>query len=418
MKIAVLAVAILMAIIPTLVLAQGDLTPPTLANLQIDPPTVDTSLSAQVITFTARITDDLSGVKYVVILFAPAVGGTQRNSVFFQTQNRISGTELDGIYRNTMILPRYAAQGRWAPVQIEAGDNVGNICYTNAPCPFEWSSYYFINGKDNVTPTIASSIYLPVIFRPKVEPPPANDPCATIGGDGCKWHVRSGPKFGSNDGTEIKLQLFFENSAIDGGEPQGSYFVVLMKNGAKLPIEANIRSIALEQNQGALGSYNYEYKLGLDQIPDHKVAGNYTMWVLDGNGVRDSHDLNFTIPSGQGVVWIDWDAPQPSPEPQYEFNKAILQRCDPNAGVTYVEGTTYRNGQPESGHLVTFSYAPDGPRVATVESGPHLGYPGWRPGFYSHILQTNGHAKGTGISGLWTIAASASPRSPMSTPMG
>ncbi len=33
-------------------------------------------------------------------------------------------------------------------------------------------------------------------------------------------------------------------------------------------------------------------------------------------------------------------------EPSYEFNKAILQRCDPNQGVTYAQGTTYRNGQP------------------------------------------------------------------------
>ncbi len=138
-------------------------------------------------------------------------------------------------------------------------------------------------------------------------PPSAADPCATIGGDGCKWHVRGGPKFNGNGGSEIKLQLFFEHSGIDGGQPQGSYFVVLVKNGTKLPIGDNVRSIALEKSQGAMGPYNYEYKLGLDQIPDHNVAGNYTMWVLDGNGERDSHDLNFTIPDGQGEVWIDRD---------------------------------------------------------------------------------------------------------------
>lgn len=88
-------------------------------------------------------------------------------------------------------------------------------------------------------------------------------------------------------------------------------------------------------------------------------------------------------------------APPPAPaEPSYQFNKAIVQRCDPNQGVTYVQGTTYRNGQPTNGLLVAFSYAQDGPIVATVQSGPHQGYEGWGTGFYSHIIQANGPREG------------------------
>ena len=86
--------------------------------------------------------------------------------------------------------------------------------------------------------------------------------------------------------------------------------------------------------------------------------------------------------------------PAPPPEPSYQFNKAILQRCDPNEGVTYVEGTTYRSGQPTNGLEVAFSYAVDGPVVATVQSGPHQGYEGWRTGFYSHILSNTGAREG------------------------
>ncbi len=86
--------------------------------------------------------------------------------------------------------------------------------------------------------------------------------------------------------------------------------------------------------------------------------------------------------------------PAPPPEQSYQFNKAILQRCDPNAGVTYVKGTTYRNGQPANGYFVAFSYAPDGPIVATVMSGPHQGYEGWDTGYYSHILRSQWHARG------------------------
>jgi hypothetical protein len=88
--------------------------------------------------------------------------------------------------------------------------------------------------------------------------------------------------------------------------------------------------------------------------------------------------------------------PQPTavPAKRYEFNIAKLQRCDPNAGVTYVNGTVYKNGQPINGKMVAFSYAPDGPVVATIQAGPHAGYPGWSTGFYSHILQANGPREG------------------------
>jgi uncharacterized protein YraI len=138
-------------------------------------------------------------------------------------------------------------------------------------------------------------------------PAPSGDPCAGIGGDGCKWHVRNGPSFGGNGGTEIKLQLLFIHSGIDGGQPQGSYFVVVMKDGVKLPISDGVRSIALSKTDGPLGAFNYEYKIGIGDIPGGTVAGNYVMYVLDGNGERDSQDFGFSIPDGQGDVWIEWD---------------------------------------------------------------------------------------------------------------
>ena len=138
-------------------------------------------------------------------------------------------------------------------------------------------------------------------------PPPAADPCAGIGGDGCKFRVRDGPKFAPNGGGEIKLQLFFIHSGIDGGQPQGSYFVVMTKDGQNLGVSDGVRSIANSSSEGALGRYNYEYKIGLDKLPGNTVAGNYTMFVLDGNGERDSQDLNFSIPEGQGEVWVTWD---------------------------------------------------------------------------------------------------------------
>jgi len=97
-------------------------------------------------------------------------------------------------------------------------------------------------------------------------------------------------------------------------------------------------------------------------------------------------------------------APPPASDPNLEFGRAVFQKCAPNAGVTYVEGTTYKNGQPVNGYNVAFSYAPDGPIVAQVVSGPHEGYPGWRTGFYSHILKPDGPREGNWF--FWIVDGS------------
>jgi len=83
--------------------------------------------------------------------------------------------------------------------------------------------------------------------------------------------------------------------------------------------------------------------------------------------------------------------PTNTPAPQYTYNKGLLQRCEPNAGVTYAQGTVYYNHQPQNGVKVVWSYAPDGPWVTDpVISGPHPGYTNWNPGFWSHIIGASG----------------------------
>jgi hypothetical protein len=144
--------------------------------------------------------------------------------------------------------------------------------------------------------------------QPTAAPPPpaAADPCANIGGDGCKWRVTGGPSFGENGGQELKLQFIFLHSG-EGGQLQGDYFVVLEKDGQRLPIGDNVRSVRGSPNQGSLGKYNYEYTLGLDKLPGNTVAGNYTLWVLDGNGERDSRNITFSVPGNSGQIWIQFD---------------------------------------------------------------------------------------------------------------
>lgn len=91
-------------------------------------------------------------------------------------------------------------------------------------------------------------------------------------------------------------------------------------------------------------------------------------------------------------------APTPVPAgPKYEFNIAVMSKCEPQAGGTWFSGKTYKNGQPQSGYRVAFSYAPDAEFVTNpIESGPHEGYRNWDAGYYSHIISA-----GKPRSGSW-----------------
>lgn len=138
-------------------------------------------------------------------------------------------------------------------------------------------------------------------------PPPVADPCAGIGGDGCKFKVRGGPGFQDNGGGELKMQLAFVHSGVDGGQPQGDYRIRLFKDGQPVPGPENVLSTALTANQGPLGKYNWEFAIPAGQLPGGNVGGSYSMHVLDGNRERDSRDFTFSLGNSQGFVWILWD---------------------------------------------------------------------------------------------------------------
>ncbi len=145
--------------------------------------------------------------------------------------------------------------------------------------------------------------------QPQPEPQPAADgdagPCG--GDDGCKFKIRGGPSFGANGGGELKMEFAFVHGG-RGDEAQGSYFVVLKKDGQRLPVPDSVRSSTGAKSQGQLGEYNYQFSLPAGSLPGGTVAGGYTVWVLDGNGERDSEVFNFTIPDGQqGLLWIKFD---------------------------------------------------------------------------------------------------------------
>ncbi len=149
----------------------------------------------------------------------------------------------------------------------------------------------------------------PAPEEPAAAPPPATDPDlgACGGDDGCKFRVAGGPAFGGNGGLDLKMQLAFVHSG-RGDEAQGSYFVVVKKDGVKLPVSDSVRSIAKSKQSGQLGEYNYEFAVGTGDLPGNTVQGSYRIWVLDGNGERDSEPFDFSIDNGEnGLLWMKFD---------------------------------------------------------------------------------------------------------------
>jgi uncharacterized protein YraI len=127
------------------------------------------------------------------------------------------------------------------------------------------------------------------------------------GDDGCKFRVSGGPSFAPNGGGEMKLQLFFKHSGVDGGQPQGDYRLAVERDGQLIVPFADARSIPLSSNQGPMGRYNYEAKVSASSLPGGTLEGTYYFWVLDGNRERDSEVFRMEVPPGQGEIWIEFD---------------------------------------------------------------------------------------------------------------
>ena len=114
-----------------------DIVPPIFESLSLSTSSVDVSSSDQTVTFTARITDDLSGISNTssssgfaqVGLRSPS--GEQSVWAWFSENNRISGDSTDGVYEIEITIPAFSEAGEWKVHSIETRDTVGNSDYQN-----------------------------------------------------------------------------------------------------------------------------------------------------------------------------------------------------------------------------------------------------------------------------------------------
>lgn len=105
--------------------AQQDITAPVVLDLTFEPKVVDTSRSDQTITVTARITDDLSGVKQAQISIEHDTGSGWF-AIYLFPEDRIQGDALDGIYQTSFVLKRYSPYGEWVIELVATLDEVNN----------------------------------------------------------------------------------------------------------------------------------------------------------------------------------------------------------------------------------------------------------------------------------------------------
>ncbi len=145
----------------------------------------------------------------------------------------------------------------------------------------------------------------PTPVPPPVAQPPA-DPCAGIGGDGCKFRLRN-TDLRHNGGNDLKLYIGFVHEG-RGDEVQGiggSYYVELHKDGVHVSaVDHTTRGQNSTHNGPQGNKYNYLKTVPLSQVPGANVVGNYTIWVKDGTGERDSQNYTFTVSGGNGEVWL------------------------------------------------------------------------------------------------------------------
>lgn len=112
----------------TVVSTSADTTAPVLAGFDFTPKTVDTAGKSQTITFTAHITDDLSGVleSTGAVSQAHFYSPSRLEYISLLFDRHSSGTPLDGWYTETATLPAGSQPGTWTLGTFLLTDAAGN----------------------------------------------------------------------------------------------------------------------------------------------------------------------------------------------------------------------------------------------------------------------------------------------------
>lgn len=106
-----------------------DITAPRIVSASIEPSVINTSYASATLTLTVHMTDDLSGVEYVLYYFKPTNPNVRGQLVTVsanQREEKCTGIPTNLVCDMPFSLPQYSAGGLWATWGIYIGDAIGN----------------------------------------------------------------------------------------------------------------------------------------------------------------------------------------------------------------------------------------------------------------------------------------------------
>lgn len=168
----------------------GDIDPPHLVSLAIEPSVIDTTKGPAVIYVTLHITDDLSGAgifRGVSQMRFQSYHAQDAYAYFNPNYTLISGTVNNGIFQAAIPIPQYSETGEWSIAYLYLVDGIGNDTSFNHWTLDHLGFPYSFTNTDSYTPTVTPTPEFPPTapFVPtvpaKITPTPQNTYFAIIG---------------------------------------------------------------------------------------------------------------------------------------------------------------------------------------------------------------------------------------------
>ena len=122
-KIIIIGFVLALFLLPSYVYAEA---PPQATAFSLSPKEVNTKVESQEVTVTLALKDDFAGVGYVWLYLTPEAGSTQ---VLYIAPRRVSGDDLNGIYKGAAKLPVGSQEGVWSVRYLYLVDKIGNSKY-------------------------------------------------------------------------------------------------------------------------------------------------------------------------------------------------------------------------------------------------------------------------------------------------
>lgn len=262
--------------------AGEDITPPQVTAFNISPKVVNTETQDQLVTITATITDDQSGVNQPLISFRPIISNGQYSQAAL---NRVSGDGLNGVYSGTIVVLKGSRGGAWNVGEFYLSDNIGNrsdLYKEDLEKLFGGGCATFINTATiyDSTPPRISSLSIDrtnintetgdqtITVTAKVTDDQAGVSCDNDWGEGRGFTV----KFRPRKGTQSRFATF---NRIAGNDKNGTYRTTVTFPKSSQNGEWFIDNILFSdkiRNYEVYGYYELEERFGKNSAAINNIA--------------------------------------------------------------------------------------------------------------------------------------------------